>query len=158
MYLNFFEYSDADWAEVVDDKESTRVYIFFIADEFVSWCFKRQDIVALSSCESKYYVFFEIDKKAIWLRRLLIELRQISAESNLIWVDNQKVIVVVENSEFHRRMKHVDIKYHWVRQAIQNELITVEYIFTFLMIADDLIKSHDLKKFNRFLNLIDMSN
>ena len=90
------------------------------------------------------------------MRRLLIELKQISIESSLIWADNQKTIVVVENSEFHRRMKHVDIKYHWIRQIIQNELITVEYIFIFLMIADDFIKFLDFKNFKRFLNLIDM--
>ena len=88
----------------------------------------------------------------------MTELRQISAGPSLIWADNQEAIAVAENPEFHRRMKHVDIKYHWVRQAIQNELITVEYISTSLMAADGLTKPHGPKEFNRFLDLIDMGN
>ena len=88
----------------------------------------------------------------------MIEFEQISIDSNFIWIDNQEVIVVVENFEFHRRMKHVDIKYHWIRQIIQNELITIEYIVIFLMIVDDFIKFLDFKNFRRFLDLIDMSD
>ena len=65
VYLNFFEYSDADWAGAVDGRESTRAYIFFIAGGPVSWCSKRQDTVALSSCESEYYALSEAGKEAI---------------------------------------------------------------------------------------------
>ena len=140
----------------MNDKESIEVYIYFIVDELVSWCFKRQIVIALSSCEFEYYALFEANKEAIWLRRLLIETNQISIESSLIWVDNQDAIVVIENFEFHRRMKHVDIKYHWVKQIIEDELIQVKYISTTLMIVDELTKSLRSQKFNKFLILINM--
>ena len=65
---------------------------------------------------------------------------------------------MAENLEFHRRMKHVDIKYHWVRQAIEDGLIQVEYISTALMVADGLTKPLGPQKFNRFLTLIGMAD
>ena len=65
---------------------------------------------------------------------------------------------MTENFEFHRRMKHVDIKYHWVRQAIEDELIQMKYISTTLMAADGLTKPLGPQKFNRFLTLIGMTN
>ena len=80
----FHDYSDVDWGGVVDGRESIGVYIYFIVDGFVSWCSKRQIVIALSSCESEYYALFEAGKEAIWLRRLLTETGQISIESSLI--------------------------------------------------------------------------
>ena len=80
----FHDYSDADWDGVVNDRESIGVYIYFIVDELVSWCSKRQIVIALSSCEFEYYALFEASKEAIWLRRLLTETNQISTGSSLI--------------------------------------------------------------------------
>lgn len=154
----FHGYSDADWGGAVDRRESTGAYIYFIAGGPVSWCSKRQDAVALSSCESEYYALSEAGKEAIWLRRLLTETGQISQGPSLIWADNQGAIAVAENPEFHRRMKHVDIKYHWVRKAIEDGAIQVEYISTALMAADGLTKPLGPMQFTRFLTLIGMAH
>ena len=62
---------------------------------------------------------------------------------------------MIENFEFHRRMKHVDIKYHWVKQIIEEELIQMKYISTTFMIVDEFIKSLSSRKFIKFLTFID---
>ena len=63
---NFFHgYSDADWINSVDDRRFHGGFIFFFADDPVSWYFKRQSTIALSSCESEYYALVEASKKVV---------------------------------------------------------------------------------------------
>lgn len=84
-------------------------------------------MVALSSCEAEYIALNEAGKEAIWLQMILKELRLInfSPFPTLIYEDNQGTIALAENLEFHSRTKHIDIRYHWVRDAIHRKLITV---------------------------------
>ena len=110
---NLIKYINADYAETINDRRSIDDYAFFLSKNFISWSFKRQNLVTQSSCESEYVVFSEVDKKAIWLRQLLHQLKIISKKMfTIVWADNQKVVVLAENSEFHRRIKHIDVKYH----------------------------------------------
>ena len=125
-------------------------------EDLISWSSKRQNLVTQSSCESKYVVLSETKKKAIWLRSLLLQLHAILKILIVIWVDNQETIALDENLEFHRRIKHIDAKWHWVREAIEDEKLLVKYILINLIIVDDLTKTLTSIKFNRFLDMIDM--
>ena len=55
-------------------------------------------------------------------------------------MNNLSVKVLSENSEFHRRIKHIDVRYHWVREKVTNELLQLKYISTAQMTADELTK------------------
>ena len=156
-YDIFYEFFDADWAEAKDDQCFTEDYIFIMCEDSISWFFKRQNAVAKFSCEFEYYVLFEVGSETVWLRRLLIELNHITSQSLLIWADNQDVIALIENSEFHKRTKHIDVKWHWIREQIQKKIIQIEYVLIKLMVADDLTKPLESKEFNRFLALIGMA-
>ena len=74
----------------------------------------------------------------------------------VIWADNQKIIVLAENSEFHRRIKHINVKYHWIRKTIADSKISLKYLSINEMIADELIKLLIVKKFAVFLSMINM--
>ena len=74
----------------------------------------------------------------------------------VIWTDNQKIIAFVENSEFHRRIKHIDIKYHWIREAVADDKISLKYLFISKMVADGLTKPLIAKKFAVFLGMMGM--
>lgn len=154
---DFHGYSDADWAGNVEDRRSTGGYVFFVAGGAVSWASKRQDLVALSSCESEYYAMNEAGKEAKWLRNLLIELGHIDAVPAQIWADNQGAIALSKNPEFHKRTKHIDAKYHWIREAIEEELIQVDYVPTALMAADGFTKPLGPKAHAVFLTLLQVA-
>ena len=70
--------------------------------------------------------------------------------------NNQKTIALSENFEFHRRIKHIDIKYYWIRETLQDEKILLKYILTEFMIVDDLTKTLVSIKLKRFLNMLNM--
>ena len=158
-WITFFEkFSDVDWAEAIDERHYTEDYIFFVTEDVVSWSSKRQNVIALFSCESEYYDLVEAKKEALWIRQLFTKLSQydISTSAHL-WMNNQSVKALSENSEFHRRIKHIDVRYHWVREKVTKETLQLKYISTEQMIADDLTKSLERQTFQRFLTLIHMT-
>jgi len=136
-------FSDSDWGGDRDDRKSTAGYVFTIGGTAISWKSKKQPVVALSSTEAEYIGTSEATREAIWLQRLLHELTQSDKPTNpqLLFVDNQGAIKLTENPRFHERTKHIDIKYHFVRQACENGLITVQYISTSKMTADIMTKA-----------------
>ena len=87
---NFFhDYSDANWVNSIDDRKFHENFIFFFADDSVSWYFKRQSTIALSSCKFEYYALVETSKKIVWFRQFLVKLNCMTdSKSNLIYADN----------------------------------------------------------------------
>ena len=154
---NLIKYINVDFAKAVNNRHFINDYVFFLSKNLISWNSKRQNLITQSSCESKYVVFNEVNKEAIWLRQLLHQLKIILKKMlTVIWTDNQKTIVFAENSKFHRRIKHIDVKYHWVREAIADDKINLKYLFISEMIANELIKSLIVKKFAIFLSMMNM--
>ena len=151
------EYIDADYAETIDGRRSIDDYAFFLSKDPISWSFKRQDLVIQSSCESEYVALSEADKEAIWLKQLLHQLETISKKMpTVVWADNQEAIALAENPEFHRRIKHIDAKYHWIREAVADGKISLKYLPINKMIADGLTKPLNAKKFAVFLSMMGM--
>ena len=104
------DFVDANWTENVEDRRFTNEYVFFIDDDAIFWVVKRQDLVALFNCEFEYYALNEIDKKVKWLRFFLFEFDHIDEIFVQIWTNNQETIVFSKNFEFHKRIKHIDVK------------------------------------------------
>ena len=152
-------YIDFDFVDNKTNRKSIEDYVFKLANVAISHCFKLQIIVALSTCEAKYVVMCEIDKKIVWIEHLLVELEYRKKKiSILLKVDNQRIIALAKNLEFDRRTKHIDVRFHWIRDAIERRRIDLEYVFTKNMIVDDFIISLSLQKLLAFLSMIDMKN
>ena len=106
-------YIDFDFVDSKTNRKSIEDYVFKLTDVAISHCFKLQIIVALSTCEAKYVVMCEIDKKIVWIEHLLAELKYRKKKiSILLKVDNQETIALAKNFEFHRRTKHIDVRFH----------------------------------------------
>ena len=108
-------YSNADWAGDRDKRRSTSGHVFILSDGAVTWCSKRQASVALSTVESKYMALSLATQEAVWLRRLVEEMGNPDPEATVIYEDNQGAIATAHNPVFHRRTKHIQIRYHYVR-------------------------------------------
>jgi hypothetical protein len=145
-------YTNSNWAENQDIKRSISKYAFNVNSEIINWFSKRQLIVTLFICEIEYKKQTLIAKKIIWLRNLMIQLTYDVEYSQtiIIYKNNQNVIALIKNSQFHARTKHIDIQIHLIKEKMIEDFIDLLYVFINQMITDDLIKSLIKDKFIQF--------
>lgn len=129
-------YSDADWAGDRDDRHSTSGVVFFMSGGPVSWLSKKQAVVALSTSEAEYIALSLATQEAIWLRGLINSIGSADNLPTMMYEDNQGAIGLAKNPIGHSRTKHIDIRYHYVREAIQDRSIELSYCASKKMIAD----------------------
>lgn len=132
----FQTYSDADHAGCLDTRRSTSGFLIKMGSGAVSWSAKKQATVADSSTEAEYISASAAGREIIWMRNLLSELGHDVSGPSPLMVDNQSALKVLRNPEHHSRMKHIDIKVHWIREAIGRGNIEVHFLPTKDMIAD----------------------
>jgi hypothetical protein len=142
-------YSDADWASQLH-RHSISGFASFVGDGAVSWSSKKQPIVTLSSTESEYVALTHAAQEVIWLRKLLSELRNDPESATQLFCDNQGAISLAKDPTFHARTKHIDTKFHFVRQTVDLGHASVQYCPTHEMIADVFTKSLARPKLEKF--------
>jgi hypothetical protein len=132
-------YIDADWGNCVNDRRSYSGYAFILGNAAICWDAKKQRTVSLSSTESEYMAMCEGTKEAMYLRNFLGELG-FERTPVTIFNDNQGAQHLVKNPVHHKRTKHIDIRYHFIKEAFENKIIETKYLPTSNMIADILTK------------------
>jgi hypothetical protein len=139
--MSLHAYSDADFAGDSEDRKSTGGYIIFLGDGAVSWSSKKQSLVALSSTESEYITLSDTGCEVLWVRRFLEDsLGVIFDRPTTIFEDNQSAIAFASNRRTGGRMKHVEVKFHFIRDLIEGGIINIVYRNTKQMTADVLTK------------------
>ena len=133
-------YADADWAGDVETRKSTSGYIFQLAGSTISWRSQKQQAVALSTTEAEYISISSATQEAIWLRRLISSLGFDCKKATVLFEDNQGAIALSKNPKGHSRTKHIDIKYHFIREAVSKKEIELAHCPSEKMIADILTK------------------
>ena len=146
-------YSDADWAGDVNDRKSTSGYIFQVGGTAVSWKSQKQSCTALSTAEAEYVALSQAAQEAIWLRQLNSDLLSDSCEPTVLYEDNQAAICLSKNPQSHGKSKHIDIRYHFIREQVSKGTIEVKYCPTNDMIADILTKGLGKEKFHKLRRL-----
>jgi hypothetical protein len=143
----FAAYSDADHAGCKDSGHSTGAYVVKMGTGAISWSSKLQSIVALSTTEAEYVAACSAGTEICWLRNLFTELGfDLSSISSPLFIDNQSAIAVARNPEHHGQMKHFDLRYYWLRDEVEQKVISVFYCQTSMMPADLLTKALPLIK------------
>ncbi|XP_067940345.1 uncharacterized protein [Watersipora subatra] len=134
-------YSDANWAGDLDNRCSTSGNVFLMSGGAVSWQSKRQNTVAVSTAEAEYVSLFHATQEAMWLHKLLNDIDGKDAHMpTTCMVDNQAAIAIAKNTATKSRTKHIDIKYHFLREAVANGHILIKYCPSADMTADILTK------------------
>jgi hypothetical protein len=133
-------YSDADYAGDLDSARSTSGYAAFVGTSLVSWASRRQPVVAKSTTEAEYIAANEAGSEGVWFRSFLEELGYPQKSATALYMDNQSAIKVGKNPEHHSRMKHLNTKYHWLREQVEDRTFSLEYVPTDTMTADILTK------------------
>lgn len=125
---NLIGYSDSDYAGCLETRKSTTGYVFFMAGASVSWTSRRQELVTRSTTESEYVAAATAAREALWLKRLLNDLGYSCDSGILLHVDNQSAICLTKDSTNHRRTKHIDTRYHFLKERCEIGDISVTYV------------------------------
>ena len=150
-------YSDSDLAGDVNDRKSTGGVIYFIGDGPVSWQSCKQKVVALSSCEAEYIAAATATCQGVWLARLLADLLNVEARAPTLRVDNKSAISLIKNPVHHDRTKHIDVKYHYVRECAEGGLIDVQFIRTAEQLGGILTKALGRLKYEELKSKIGLT-
>jgi hypothetical protein len=133
-------YSDANWAEDRTERKSNNGHVCFFNGGTISWSSRKQECVALSSCEAEYIALSEAVKEVIWLRRMLMEFGYSMDSPTVVKADNQSAIKLVDRERFSNTTKHIDTRYHFIKEFKRLGEISLEYVCTEENVADMLTK------------------
>ncbi|KAG6515127.1 hypothetical protein ZIOFF_025512 [Zingiber officinale] len=124
--LNLVGYCDSDLGGSLDDMKSTSGYCFSFGSTIFSWVSKKQQSVAQSSAEAEYISASVATSQAIWLRKILADLGHHQIEGTVLHCDNKSAIAMAKNPVHHNRTRHIALKHHFIRQAIEDKEIQLE--------------------------------
>ncbi|KAH9670910.1 hypothetical protein KPL70_017154 [Citrus sinensis] len=147
-------YSDSDWGGDIDDWKSTTGFVLFMGDTAFTWISKKQPIVTLSTCEAEYVAATSSVCHAIWLRNLLKELGLPQEEPTEICVDNKSAIALSKNPVFHDRSKHINTRYHFIRECIARKKVQIKYVKSQDQAVDIFTKPLKQKDFVKYRSLL----
>ncbi|XP_038713373.1 secreted RxLR effector protein 161-like [Tripterygium wilfordii] len=145
------EYSDSGYGGDLEDRKSTSGYAFIYGSAPIAWSSKKQPIVTLSTTEAEFIAAAHCACQVVWMRRLLSELQCSQTDATHIMCDNSSTIKLSKNPIMHRRSKHIDIRYHFLRGLVKEKVIELEHCQSQEQVADIFTKP---LKFDLFVKLL----
>ncbi|XP_055584767.1 uncharacterized protein LOC129737630 [Uranotaenia lowii] len=149
-------YADADFANDVDDRKSLSGHAFKVFGNLVSWSTKRQLTVSLSSTEAELVSLCMTTKEGMWLTNLLGELGVGNTDSFLIMEDNIPCIQFTEEPRSHQRMKHLDLKYMFIRELVKLRKVHIKHIRSEDQPADAFTKGLPKAQYRKLFELLNV--
>ena len=140
----------------IDGQRSTSGVLVFLGSAPISWLSLKQKVAALSTCEAEYVAAATAVCQVVWLRRLLGELTGAEAHPPALMVDNQPAIALAKNPVLHDRSKHIDVKFHFFRDCVDEGQIVIEFVETGRQLADVLTKPLGRLRFMELKEMISM--
>jgi hypothetical protein len=149
-------YSNADWAGCPDTRRSISGYSIYLGDNLVSWSAKKQPTVSRSNCESEYRALAYTAVEVLWLDHLLRDLHVPRPARPLLLCDNKSAIFLSSNPVSHKRSKHIDLDYHFLRELVVTGRIRIQHVPSTLQVVDVFTKSVSRPLFTFFRSKLRM--
>lgn len=141
-------YVDADYGQDIDGRKSTTRYVYTLGGGCISWKSTLQNCVAQSTTEAEYVAAAEAAKEALWLDRLVAKMR-LSHDIVNLHCDSQSALHLAVNQVMNSLVKHIDIQYHFIREAVSDKKIELVKIDGKLNPGDSFTKVIPLDSFAR---------
>ncbi|XP_045810820.1 uncharacterized mitochondrial protein AtMg00810-like [Trifolium pratense] len=142
-------YTDSNWCGDHEDRKSTAGYMFFYGGSPISWYSKKEPVVALSSCEAEYIAASLNTCQAIWLKNLIEEISQDRCETVTLKIDNVSAINLAKNPIAHGRSKHIELRFHYLREQVSNGNLALMHCRSEEQVADLLTKAVTVQVFEK---------
>ncbi len=149
-------YTNADWANDRLNRRSISGFTFLYSGGAVSWSSKQQSTVATSLTHAEYIATAEASKELVWLRWLLSELHEGTCGPTRLYIDNCAADLLAWNPINHAMTKHIDVRYHFIRECIIDGSVDLKLIGTNDMAADVLTKALAVTKHECFCQMLGM--
>ncbi|XP_022024744.1 uncharacterized mitochondrial protein AtMg00810-like [Helianthus annuus] len=147
-------YFDADWARCIETRRSTYGYSIYLGGNLVSWSAKKQPTFSRSSCEFEYRAMANTAAEIIWLTHLLRELHALPMARPTLLCDNKSAIFLSQNLVSHKRAKHIDIDYHFMRELVSSGRFYTKFVPSNLQVADIFTKILSRPLFEKLRGLL----
>ena len=148
--INLHGYVDSDSTSNTNARKSTSGCCLSLGSDMISWFSWKQSCVVLSTVEVEYVAACSASCNVVWLRKLLSDLFDLRLDVSCVFYDNQSCVKLLENHVFHDKSKHIEIKFHYIRDMVQRGAMKLQYIATDEQIADVLTKPLAIVKFDYF--------
>ena len=150
-------YSDSDWAGDANDRKSTSGGCFFVGNNLVSWHSKKQNCVSLSTAQAEYIAAGSCCTQLLWMKQMLSDYGFKQGMLSL-FCDNTSAINISKNPVLHSRTKHIEIRYHFIRNLVEEKLLELSFIPTEQQLADLFTKPLDNARFTSLRQAIGVGN
>ena len=157
---NLIIFTDTVYANVWKFKSIIR-FCVLIADDSVIWISCKQTVTVQSTTESEYMTLADAAKQVIWLCHLLYVMWKseiYEKKMTTIYKNNKDSLNLTANPIFHSRTKHIQVRYHAIRDYVERGEIRLQYIQTNKMLADSLIKALNQIKFEQMIKRLNLIN
>jgi hypothetical protein len=136
------------------NRKNAEEYIFKLFDDMIDWAIKKQLIVSIFIIEAKFFSMLHVDKNLIWWIHFFQKLKFISNQKIIIYNDNFQIIrlFISKILKTETKLRHVDIAQCWLKQSIQNDYFSMNYLFIANMIMNELTKILSSQKHREFIN------
>ncbi|GJU47441.1 retrovirus-related pol polyprotein from transposon TNT 1-94 [Tanacetum coccineum] len=148
-------YSDADHAGCKDDCKSTSEGLQFLGEKLVSWSSKKHDCTAMSTVEAEYVSLSACCTQVIWMRTQLLDY---GYKYNRIpmYCDSKSAIAISCNPVQHSKTKHIDIRYHFIKEHVEKGTVELYFVGTEYQLADLFTKALPKERFEYLVHRIGM--
>lgn len=151
-------FTDSDYAGDLDDRRSTTGCVFLIGSGAISWASKKQPVVALSTTEAEYIAAAFCACQCVWIRRILEKIRAEEESATVIHCDNSSTIALSKHPVLHGKSKHIEVRFHYLRELVNGKTVKMEYCATKNQVADIFTKPLKLEQFEKLRALLGIVN
>ena len=151
--LSLASFSDSDWVGNADDRKSITGGCFYVGANLVTWMSKKQNSVSLFTAETEYIAARSCYSQLLWMKKVLTYYG-ISQDTMVVYCDNSSAIDISKNPIQHSKIKHIEIRYHFIRDLIERRIVCLKYIPTKRQNADIFTKPLDRSKFETLRQVI----
>ncbi|GJW35162.1 retrovirus-related pol polyprotein from transposon TNT 1-94 [Tanacetum coccineum] len=150
-------YADGDHVGCQDTRRSTSRCMQLLGDRLVSWSSKRQKSDVISSTEVEYIVMFGCYAQVLWM---ISQLTDYGLEFNkiLMYCDNKSAIALCCNNVQHSRSKHIDIRFHFIKEQVENGVVELYFVNTEYQLADIFTKALCRERIEFLINKLGMQS